>query len=293
MKSIEQNYIQILKNILKNGIWKNNRTGVPTLGIFNTQWSSGDLLSNARLPLMTHRKIAFKGALVELFWILGILQAQAPIFNGTEQIDRNNVKYLQREGVNYWNPWADENGDLGPVYGKQLMEWDSSEGPINQIQNIINTLRVNPDDRRLVCTMWNPGELHKMALPPCHHTFEFYSRPVGDERYLDCRFIQRSADFPIGVPFDICLYSILVVMLSKMTNHNPGTVYGLFGDTHIYSNQIPVVEEIIKLENNLYDPPILEYSGPEFVNHLNDFKLEWFAIKDYKNHGVKSMPVSV
>ena len=211
--------------------------------------------------------------------------------------------YLKNENVHYWDKWADEKGDLGPVYGKQLMEWDCGyfnvskndileRATVNQIQNIINTLRTNPDDRRLVFSMWNPGELNDMALPPCHWGGEFYSEPLENgKRRLHLRWIQRSCDMPVGVPFDICLYSLLLFMMSKMTNHEVGTVYGLFGDSHIYVNQMEGVREMISSTINV--PPNLIYSGPDYVEKLEDFQLDWFSIENYKPAKIINMPVAV
>lgn len=295
----ESCYRRILLEILEKGVLKSNRTGIDTKSIFNTSWNSGELLTKGYFPLITMRKIFFKGALVELFWILGLLQAQNPIPN----LDRNNVMYLKNENVHYWDKWADEKGDLGPVYGKQLMEWDCGyfnvtkndileRATVNQIQNIINTLRTNPDDRRLVFSMWNPGELNDMALSPCHWGGEFYSEPLENgKRRLHLRWIQRSCDMPVGVPFDICLYSLLLYMMSKMTNHEVGTVYGLFGDSHIYVNQIEGVREMISSTINV--PPNLIYSGPDYVEKLENFQLDWFSIENYKPAKIINMPVAV
>lgn len=298
IKNYDIMYREVLDNIRQFGVLKSNRTGTNTLSIFNTIIKAD--ISDGTFPLMTCRKIHFKSALIELFWILGILQAQNPITVNGRPLHRNNVQYLKREGCNYWDAWADENGDLGPVYGEMLMEWPTiSSGEysydvlsyINQIQNIVDTLRSNPDDRRLVATMWNPAKLQDMALPPCHHTMEFYSRPVDGKRYLDVRWIQRSADFPIGVPFDLCLYALLDIMICKMTGHLPGNVYGLFGDSHIYVNQLEGVNEM--LNSPLYDPPKFEWSGPDYVENINDFKMEWFNISDYNYFKTIKMPVSV
>lgn len=285
----EIEYKSILKNILNEGVEKKNRTAVDTLSIFNLSWCSGRVLSLGYLPVMTCRKTYFRGAIVELFWILGILQAQNPI----PETHRNNVKYLQREKCSYWDKWADENGDLGPVYGAQLTEWKTINGEtINQIQQLIEKLRTNPDDRRLVCTMWNPGELSEMALPPCHYGFECYSKPLNDgTRELSLRWIQRSCDMPIGIPYDIIMYSILLFMLCKLTNHKIGQIHGLFGDCHIYKNQIDGVTEMLDAPLTL--PPVLDYSGPEHVESLNDFKLEWFNIKDYNFYKDIKLPVTV
>ena len=303
----EEKYKNILKDILANGTRKSNRTGTDTLSIFNTQWDSGKLLGNGYIPVMTCRKTYFKGAIVELFWILGILQKQNPILF----MNRNNIAYLKREGCNYWDKWADKNGDLGPVYGAQLTEWkyDYFTSPIrpfefsfdntyiynktlNQVEKLIETLRTNPDDRRMICTMWNPGELHLMALPPCHYCFECYSRPLDDgSRELDLRWIQRSCDMPLGVPYDIIMYSLLLMMLCKLTNHKPGKVIGLFGDSHIYVDQIDGVKE--SLEAPDICPPRLEYTGPEYVEDLYDFKMDWFKIVDYNYYKEIKLPVSV
>lgn len=296
----ERQYLNILNDILKNGVRKSTRTGIDTLSLFNTSWNSGDLLKNGLFPLMTCRKTYFRGALVELFWILGILQEQDPI----EFTDRNNIAYLNREGCFYWDKWADDNGNLGPVYGAQLTEWkvDSTEftdsqiymthRTINQIIDLINTLREDPDDRRMVCTMWNPGELEKMVLPPCHFAFECYSKPLEDgTRELSLRWIQRSADMPLGVPYDIVMYSLLLLILCKLTNHKPGTVYGLFGDSHIYINQVDSVKEMVEFEP--YDPPKLIYTGPDTVKSLYDFKMEWFNIEGYNYNKSIKMAVNV
>jgi thymidylate synthase len=281
----DKDFRKILGNILENGIKKQNRTGIDTLSIFNTTWDSSDLLEHGYFPLMTCRKYFFKGALVELFWILNILQSQNPI----EGLSRTNVAYLQRENVHYWDKWADSNGDLGPVYGYQLTNWSNS---INQIQNIIDTLRTNPDDRRLVFSMWNPAELNQMALPPCHWGGEFYSEPTSiGKRKLHLRWIQRSCDFPVGVPYDISMYALLLVMISKLTNHTPGKIIGLFGDTHIYENQINGVREMLCAPDIL--PPRLVYSGTDNVENLNDFKLDWFNITGYNPYKTIELPVAL
>lgn len=298
----EKEYKELLQYIIKNGIRKNNRTGTNTISVFNTQWNSGALLEKGYFPLMSCRKYFFKGALVELFWILGILQAQNPI----KDTDRNNVAYLQREGVNYWNNWADKDGNLGPVYGAQLMEWkefwyDDYGGTfsstwrcdkINQIQKIVDKLRTDPDDRRLVFSMWNPSELSKMKLPPCHWGGEFYSEPQKDGvRKLHLRWVQRSSDFPVGVPYDISIYASLLFMISKMTNHIPGKIIGLFGDSHVYENQIEGVKEMLSAPEII--PPRLIYTGPDYVKRLHDFQLDWFKLEDYKPYKIINLPVAI
>lgn len=243
-KSFDNTYIPILKEIIDSGAKKHNRTGIDTLSIFNRQISSEvDSEGYSSIPLTNLRKIYYKGAIIEALWILGIHMYDKRYAS----LPRTNTRYLEDNGVRYWRPWSDKNGNLGEVYGHQLTSWDAGDKKINQIEKIIDTLRTNPDDRRLVCTMWNPGRLDKMALPPCHHTFEFYSRPIGfNQRKLDLRWIQRSADMPIGIPYDMIIYSIINKIVALCTGHIPGSVYGLLGDCHIYENQLYPANELVK-----------------------------------------------
>lgn len=293
----ELSYLDLIDKILTNGVKKDNRTGVKTLSLFaNCSWESRDLLQNNRFPLFTHRKVYFRSALVELFWILGIIQKQSPIkdSNGNE-LDRNNIAYLKANNCNYWDKWANENGDLGPVYGAQLENWND-EG-INQIDNLINTLKTNPDDRRMVCTMWNPSKLKNMALPPCHYAFECYSKPLENgTRELNIKWTQRSVDVLLGLPYDICLYSWLTIMLAKLTNHVPGTVYGSFGDTHIYENQIDIAEKILKdvsKVGNVPEPPYYALNPNKQYNLLTDFTLDDMIINNYTYRNIYKINVNV
>lgn len=258
MTSFDESYINVLKRILDNGSPKQSRAG-KTLSVFNDTIVAEDAEGWEGFPISNLRKIHWRGAIIETLWMLGVHRkskdyADLPI---------TNVKFLQDNGVNYWNPWADGDGNLGPVYGEQLVRWKSVDGhrapvmeeedsspltkTINQVERIISLLRNNPDDRRLVCTMWNPGELTKMALPPCHHTHEYYSRVGKDgKRYLDIRWIQRSCDMPIGIPYNVLQYTILDKIVALCTGHVPGKVYGCLGDCHIYENQIEAVRELVR-----------------------------------------------
>lgn len=258
----DETYINVLRHIMENGTRKQNRTGTDTLSVFNTQiCAEEDAEGYNNIPLSNLRKVYFKGALIEVLWILG-LHMKDEYYS---KLSQTNTQYLLDHGVKYWQPWADKNNNLGPVYGKQLVNWekpiiinptivmDGQENVLkgyktfNQIQNIIEKLRTNPDDRRLVATMWNPGEIEDMALPPCHHTMEFYSQPMKDgKRMLHTRWMQRSCDMPIGIPYDMLLYTLLNKIVALCSGHIPGHVYGLLGDSHIYINQIDGVKEMLK-----------------------------------------------
>lgn len=251
-------FTSILKTIFISGVTKHNRTGIDTKSVFNTIIRCDKDSEGNNIPLTSLRKVYFKGALIETLWILGLHMNDERY----SHLPQTNTKYLEDHNVKYWRPWQDEFGNLGPVYGSQLVSWKSVEFPkfimdesdihpkvttINQIQNIIDKLRTNPDDRRLVCTMWNPGELDKMALPPCHYAMEFYSRPLEDgRRALDIRWIQRSADLIIGIPYDVIIYTMINKIVAMCTGHVPGHVIGILGDTHLYKNQEEAGYELIK-----------------------------------------------
>lgn len=259
--TFDETYVKVLQHIMKNGTRKQNRTGTDTFSVFNTQiCAEEDAEGYANIPLSNLRKVFFKGALIEVLWILGIHMKDERYSN----LPQTNTQYLLDHGVKYWQPWANEDNNLGPVYGAQLVNWekpiiikptivmDGHENVLrgykafNQIQNIIEKLRTNPDDRRLVATMWNPAEIEDMALPPCHHTMEFYSQPMPDgKRMLHTRWMQRSCDMPIGIPYDMLLYTLLNKIVALCTGHIPGHVYGLLGDSHIYVNQVDGVKEML------------------------------------------------
>lgn len=262
MTTFDDSYVRILKRILDEGVRKHNRTGTDTVSVFCDNIVAEDAQGVDGFPISRLRKIHWRGAIIETLWMLGLHEndkwyAGLPI---------TNVHYLRDNGVNYWDPWADENGNLGPVYGEQLVRWkcyresgvkmsEEDNVPrverINQVQGVIDKLRKNPDDRRLVCSMWNPSELDKMVLPPCHYAHEYYSRIGSDgRRYLDIRWIQRSCDMPLGIPYNVLQYTILDKIVALCTNHVPGIVYGCLGDCHVYVDQLDAVREIVRRYDN-------------------------------------------
>ena len=320
--TFDETYVKVLQYIMENGTRKQNRTGTDTLSVFNTQiCAEEDAEGYNNIPLSNLRKVYFKGALIEVLWILGLHMKDERY----SKLPQTNIQYLLDHGVKYWQPWADKDNNLGPVYGKQLVNWekpiiikptivmDGHENVLrgyktfNQIQNIIEKLRTNPDDRRLVATMWNPGEIEDMALPPCHHTMEFYSQPLEDgKRMLHTRWIQRSCDIPIGIPYDMLLYTLLNKIVALCTGHIPGHVYGLLGDSHIYVNQIDGVKEMLSraetdefkecpqpklyIEDRIFD--IITKKG---WCDLSDFAIDGsdFKLVEYKPLDKIDMPVSI
>lgn len=316
--TFDETYIKVLQHIMDNGTRKQNRTGTDTLSVFNTQiCAEEDAEGYNNIPLSNLRKVYFKGALIEVLWILGLHTKDKRYSN----LPFTNTQYLLDYGVKYWQPWADKNNNLGPVYGAQLVRWPQLEARdikngemrelsiknINQIQNIIDKLRTNPDDRRLVATMWNPANLDLMALPPCHHTMEFYSQPMEDgKRMLHTRWIQRSCDMPIGIPYDMLLYTLLNKIVALCTGHIPGHVYGLLGDSHIYVNQIDGVKEMLNRaetdefkacpQPKLYiEDRIFDIIAEKRWCDLSDFAIDGsdFKIMEYKPLDKIDMPVSI
>ena len=262
-------YHDLLRHILQYGTRKNDRTGTGTISVFGYQMRF-DLQEG--FPMVTTKKLHLKSIIHELLWFL----------NGD-----TNVKYLQENGVRIWNEWADENGDLGPVYGHQWRNWNSEE--IDQITQIIETLKTNPDSRRMLVSAWNPSVLPntsksfsenvangKAALPPCHAFFQFY---VADDR-LSCQLYQRSADVFLGVPFNIASYALLTMMMAQVCGYRPGEFIHTFGDAHIYTNHLEQVE--LQLSR---DPRPLPTMGlnPE-VKRIFDFKFEDFTLLNYDPH---------
>ena len=300
----DETYVNVLQYIMENGTRKQNRTGTDTLSVFNTQIAAEeDAEGYTNIPLSNLRKVYFKGALIEILWILGLHMKDERY----SSLPQTNTQYLLDHGVKYWQPWADKDNNLGPVYGAQLVDCNDGHSSINQIQNIIDTLRTNPDDRRLVATMWNPSKLSAMALPPCHHTMEFYSQPMEDgKRMLHTRWMQRSCDMPIGIPYDMLLYTLLNKIVALCTGHIPGHVYGLLGDSHIYVNQINGVKEMLNraetdefkacpqpklfIEDRIFD--IIANKG---WCDLEDFAIDGsdFKIVEYNPMAKIDMPVSV
>jgi len=263
-----QTYLDLLKKVMDEGTDKQDRTGVGTRSIFGAQMRF-DL--NEGFPLLTTKKMFLKGIIHELLWFLK---------GGT------NIKYLVDCGVHIWDEWADEQGDLGPVYGKQWVAWEAKDGKvINQIDRVISQIKKNPNDRRMIVSAWNVGELEKMALPPCHMIFQFYT---AKDR-LSLHMYQRSADMFLGVPFNIASYSLLLMMAAQVCGYKPGDFVHTLGDTHIYSNHFEQVKE--QMSRSPRRRPAMELN-PD-VKNIYDFKFEDFALKDYDPHPAIKAPIAV
>lgn len=262
-------YLDLVKHVLENGTQKGDRTGTGTKSIFGYQMRF-DLIEG--FPLVTTKKLHLKSIIHELLWFLK---------------GDTNIAYLKENGVRIWDEWADENGNLGPIYGQQWRNWDSKE--IDQISELIETLKTNPNSRRMLVSAWNPSVLPdtsksfaenvaegKAALPPCHAFFQFYVA----EGKLSCQLYQRSADIFLGVPFNIASYALLVLMIAQVTNLQPGEFIHTFGDAHIYNNHIEQLELQLSREPRKLPKMIL---NPE-VKNIFDFKYEDFTLVDYDPH---------
>lgn len=261
-------YLDLLSHILENGIEKGDRTGTGTRSIFGYQMRF-DL--GEGFPLMTTKKVHLKSIIYELLWF---------IQGGT------NVDYLQEHGVSIWDEWADENGELGPVYGAQWRSWATADGEvIDQLSRAVDLIKSNPDSRRIIVSAWNVGELEKMALPPCHLLFQFY---VADGR-LSCQLYQRSADVFLGVPFNIASYSLLTRMMAQVCGLEAGVFVHTLGDAHLYLNHLEQAEQ--QLQREPYPLPTMEIR-PE-VNSIFDFQYQDFKLRDYQAHPHIKAPISV
>lgn len=254
-----QAYHQLLDHILQNGALKEDRTGTGTKSIFGYQMRFD--LENG-FPLVTTKKLHLKSIIYELLWFL----------NGD-----TNVKYLNDHGVSIWDEWADENGDLGPVYGHQWRSWPSPDGStVDQITNLIDQINSNPDSRRLIVSAWNVPEVQKMALPPCHTLFQFY---VADGK-LSCQLYQRSADVFLGVPFNIASYALLTKMVAQVCGLGEGDFVHTFGDAHLYSNHIEQAQLQLTREPRSLPKMLINNE----VRSIFDFKFEDFQLVDYDPH---------
>jgi len=261
-------YLTLLQKILDEGIHKDDRTGTGTQSLFGYQMRF-DL--DDGFPLLTTKKLHLKSIIHELLWFL--------------QGD-TNIRYLREHGVRIWDEWADDNGDLGPVYGKQWRSWPAPDGrTIDQISEVITAIRQNPDSRRLIVSAWNVGELEQMALLPCHALFQFY---VANSR-LSCQLYQRSADVFLGVPFNIASYALLTMMVAQVTDLEPGEFVHTFGDVHLYLNHIEQAQE--QLQREPYSLPRMRIN-PE-VKDIFAFQYEGFELQNYRAHPHISAPVAV
>ena len=258
-------YLDLLRDIMENGYDKPNRTGVDTRSVFGRSMRF-DL--NQGFPLITTKKIHLKSVIYELLWFIK---------------GDTNVKFLQDNGVRIWNEWADENGDLGPVYGAQWRNWNNDG--IDQLQELINKLKNNPDDRRMIVSAWNPSQLDKMALPPCHMFYQCY---VADGK-LSMLMYQRSCDMFLGVPFNIASYALLTMMLAQVCGLKLGEYVHVLGDAHIYHNHFAQVRE--QLAREPYPLPQM-HLNPE-VKNIEDFKFEDFTLEGYQCHPTIKAQVAV
>jgi thymidylate synthase len=263
-----QQYLDLMQTILDKGVRKEDRTGTGTLSIFGYQMRF-DLA--AGFPAVTTKKLHLRSIIYELLWFL--------------QGD-SNVKYLQDHGVTIWDEWADENGDLGPVYGYQWRSWPVADGrSIDQIAQLIHRLKTNPDSRRHIVSAWNPADVDQMALPPCHTLFQFY---VANGR-LSCQLYQRSADVFLGVPFNIASYALLTLMVAQVVGLQPGEFVHTFGDAHLYLNHLEQTR--LQLARPPYPLPRLELNPN--VTSIFDFQYEDFTLLNYQSHPAIKAPIAV
>lgn len=263
-----QQYLDLLSRILNEGVHKGDRTGTGTLSVFGNQMRF-DLRDG--FPLLTTKKLHLKSIIYELLWFLR---------------GDTNIHYLQEHGVRIWNEWADENGELGPVYGHQWRSWpDYKGGTIDQIANVLDQIKHNPNSRRMLVTAWNPAEVEEMALPPCHCLFQFY---VADGR-LSLQLYQRSADTFLGVPFNIASYALLLQMMAQVTGLEAGEFIHTTGDTHLYSNHL----EQAKLQLTRTPRPLPKMKINPDVKDLFAFKYEDFELIDYNPYPHISAEVAV
>ena len=261
-------YLDLLNRIMTEGAVKHDRTGVGTKSVFGHQMRF-DL--SVGFPLLTTKKVHLKSIIYELLWFIS---------------GNTNIGYLKEHGVTIWDEWADENGDLGPVYGHQWRSWNSSSGKaVDQLSQVIDTIRRNPDSRRMLVTAWNPSEVDKMALPPCHCLFQFY---VADGK-LSCQLYQRSADTFLGVPFNVASYALLTMMIAQVCGLKPGEFIHTTGDTHIYLNHFDQVREQLSREPRPLPRMVL---NPE-VKSIFDFKYEDFTLEGYDPWPAIKAPVAV
>jgi thymidylate synthase len=261
-------YLDLLRRVRETGAQKGDRTGTGTVSVFGHQMRF-DLADG--FPMLTTKKLHLRSIIHELLWFL--------------QGD-TNIKYLKENGVSIWDDWADENGDLGPVYGHQWRSWPAKDGgTIDQISNLVDQIKTNPNSRRLIVTAWNPADVDAMALPPCHCLFQFY---VADGR-LSCQLYQRSADIFLGVPFNIASYALLTMMVAQVTGLQPGEFVHTLGDAHLYSNHLDQADEQLSREPRALPIMVL---NPE-VDDLFAFTFDDFQLRDYDPLPHISAPVAV
>jgi len=263
-----QQYLNLLQHILDTGNHKTDRTGTGTQSVFGYQFRF-DLQKG--FPLVTTKKVHLKSIIYELLWFLK---------------GETNIAYLKEHGVKIWDEWADANGELGPVYGKQWRSWEGKDGKIiDQVSDLITQIKKNPDSRRLIISAWNVADLPEMALMPCHNMFQFY---VTDGR-LSCQLYQRSADVFLGVPFNIASYALLTMMIAQVCDLEPGEFVHTFGDVHIYNNHLEQVK--LQLSRDPFPLPAMKLNPA--VKNIFDFQFEDFTLENYQSHPAIKAPVAV
>lgn len=261
-------YLNLLQHILDTGAEKTDRTGTGTKSVFGYQMRFD--LQNG-FPLVTTKKVHLKSIIHELLWFLK---------------GETNIAYLKEHSVKIWDEWADENGELGPVYGKQWRSWEGADGKvIDQVTDLIKQIKNNPDSRRLIISAWNVADLPKMALMPCHTLFQFY---VADGK-LSCQLYQRSADVFLGVPFNIASYALLTMMIAQVCGLEPGDFVHTFGDVHIYNNHMEQVK--LQLSRTPYPLPTMKLNSS--VKDIFEFRFEDFTLENYQSHPAIKAPVAV
>ena len=268
MNAEEQRYLDLLGEVLEHGARKSDRTGTGTLSLFGRQLR---FALEPGFPLLTTKKLHLKSIIYELLWFLR---------------GETNVRWLQQQGVSIWDEWADENGELGPVYGYQWRHWRTpGGGEIDQVSNVVRSLRSKPDSRRHIVSAWNPADVDRMALPPCHALFQFY---VAGGR-LSCQMYQRSADLFLGVPFNIASYALLTRMVAQVTGLAPGEFVLALGDAHLYLNHLEQAREQLARAPRAFPRMRL---NPQ-VRELLDFRFEDFALEGYEPHPAIKAPIAV
>ena len=272
-----QQYHALLQHILDNGTDKSDRTGTGTRSVFGYQMRF-DLKEG--FPLVTTKKVHLRSIIHELLWFLK---------------GETNIAYLKENGVSIWDEWADENGELGPVYGKQWRSWEGANGVVvDQVKDLLAQIKKNPDSRRLIISAWNVADLPRMALMPCHTMFQFYVAPPnplkGEQKpKLSCQLYQRSADVFLGVPFNIASYALLTMMIAQVCDLQYGEFVHTFGDVHIYSNHMEQVQ--LQLSRTPYPLPTMKLNPS--VKDIFEFKFEDFTLENYQSHPAIKAPVAV
>lgn len=263
-------YLDLLTHVLENGTERDDRTGTGTIGVFGAQ-ARFDLREN--FPCLTTKKLHLRSIIHELLWFLA---------------GDTNIKYLNENGVTIWDEWADEDGELGPVYGKQWRSWPALDGgTIDQISRVVESIKTNPTSRRHIVSAWNPAEVDEMALPPCHSLFQFYVDTSRGE--LSCQLYQRSADLFLGVPFNIASYALLTMMMAQVCGLKPGDFVHTFGDLHLYRNHLDQAR--LQLTREPRPLPVMKIN-PE-VKEIDGFRFEDFELVGYEPHPAIKAPIAV